>query len=186
MCSQPISSPVSLEHAAAPSATKLVERAPMAGFAVRPLVPSEPPQIVPTTSSDAAISACASRRRCSVGVDPGRPGGDRRSRVPPCSWITTVSTGRPESRDAFARARRGRSPRSRAKPAAPRRHWDACTAASSCCGVAIGIAAGEADHLDLRGCGARRDLARRRDARIRRDRRRGRRCGCPCGRRCAE
>ena len=51
-CSMPISSPVSSKIAAPPSATSRSKARPIAGLAVSPLVASEPPQIVPTMSSD--------------------------------------------------------------------------------------------------------------------------------------
>ena len=64
-CSQPISSPVSSKMAAAPCSTSRSKARPAAGLAVSPLVASEPPQIVPTTSSLTSIGsagACASAR----------------------------------------------------------------------------------------------------------------------------
>jgi len=48
---QPTSSPVSSKMQAEPAAISRSKARPTAGLAVMPLVPSEPPQIVPTTSS---------------------------------------------------------------------------------------------------------------------------------------
>ena len=100
MCSQPISSPVSSKMQAAPCATSRSKARPAAGLPVMPDVPSEPPQTVPTTSSDTAIGtvgACASRACCSA--TQARPSAID-ARVPPVAWMVSVFTGRPESRTA--------------------------------------------------------------------------------------
>ncbi len=55
MRSQPMSSPVSSKMQAASFSMSQSKQRPTAGFAVMPLVPSEPPQTVPTTSSLSAI-----------------------------------------------------------------------------------------------------------------------------------
>ena len=71
-----------------------------------PLVPSEPPQMVPMTSSVNAISvrACCARLCCSLAT-----ASTPRAivlRVPPCSWMTRVSTGLPLPRIASASSSR--------------------------------------------------------------------------------
>jgi hypothetical protein len=52
-----MSSPVSSKITRAPLSTKRSNARPTAGFAVMPLVASEPPQTVPTMSSAMPISA---------------------------------------------------------------------------------------------------------------------------------
>ena len=95
MRSQPISSPVSSKMQAASFSTSQSKQRPTAGFAVMPLVPSEPPQTVPTTSSFSAIGTgvcCASSARIFFTIS--RPAFSVRV-VPPDCWITSRSTGRP-------------------------------------------------------------------------------------------
>ena len=71
-----------------------------------PLVPSEPPQTVPTTSSLTAIgTGCCSASSASASSTHAAP----RAivlRVPPVSWITSVATGRPEAAIDSSRPRR--------------------------------------------------------------------------------
>ena len=62
MRSQPMSSPVSSKMQAASLSMSQSKQRPTAGLAVMPLVPSEPPHTVPTTSSSSAIGTAACLR----------------------------------------------------------------------------------------------------------------------------
>ena len=78
----PISSPVSSKIVVAPAATSRSKAWPIAGLAVRPLVASEPPQMVPTISSSTRIGTRA--RGLELGqrlVDPGAARGDGPARA---------------------------------------------------------------------------------------------------------
>ncbi len=107
MCrSQPTSSPVSSKMHAAPCGIRRSNARPIAGFAVMPLVPSEPPQTVPTTSSVTAIGtgSCVARSPSASSTQAAPRA--MVLRVPPLSWITSVATGRPEAAIASSRLRR--------------------------------------------------------------------------------
>ena len=101
----PMSSPVSSKSAVPPALTRMSKATPIAGLAVRPDVASEPPQIVPTTSSDSAIGtrSCASSS-ASIAATQSRPASIV-LRVPPVSWMPSVCTGRPLAAITFASAR---------------------------------------------------------------------------------
>ena len=91
----PMSSPVSSKIVVAPSATSRSNATPIAGFAVRPDVASEPPQIVPTVSSSMRMGTVACARSCgSVASIHSRPAVIV-LRVPPVCWMPSVRTGRP-------------------------------------------------------------------------------------------
>ncbi len=79
---------------------------PIAGFAVIPLVPSEPPHLVPTISSAMPMGA---RGTCAISASVRRthwrPNATV-SFVPPSFWITATSTGRPDRRIAWHRRER--------------------------------------------------------------------------------
>jgi hypothetical protein len=100
--SQPINSPVSSKMQVAPSVTSRSKARPTAGLADIPLVPSEPPQIVPTTSSSIrngarGVPAAAARTRSTA----ARPRSIVAA-VPPSCWITSSSTGLPLAATASA------------------------------------------------------------------------------------
>ena len=161
MCSQPISSPVSSKMQAAPSATSMSKARPAAGLPVMPEVPSEPPQTVPTTSSSTAIGTVgvASSARA-LGLDRRR--GPRRSsvRVPPAPWMTMVFTGRPLACDRLREpvlvealaAERDQQHRADVGVGAEPLHHRL--------GVAVGVAAGKADHVHVAVAERDDDLAR--------------------------
>ena len=111
-CSQPISSPVSSNTAVPPAATSASNTRPTTGFAVIPLVPSDPPQMVPTTRSDSFMGTlrvlAALVRTSSIQTLPRVIV----ARVPPRSWITSVVTGRPDASITSASS-------SRSKPSQP-------------------------------------------------------------------
>ena len=95
----------------APASTSRSEARPIAGLAVMPLVPSEPPHLVPTMRSASAdrqraASRAISRQRLR---DPLAPGCDRVARVPPSFWITRTSTGPARRADRPTGARRSNS-----------------------------------------------------------------------------
>ena len=152
MCdSQPISSPVSSKMAVPPAATCRSKTLPTTGLAVIPLVPSEPPQIVPTTSSAASMGArgwLAARRR--PPLIQARPAATV-ARVPPSRWMTRVVTGRPLAATVAAS-------RSRSKPSQPS---ETSTAAPDVgvgaepfehvVGIGAGVAAAEPDDVRVVG-----------------------------------
>ena len=180
----PISSPVSSKIVFAPASTSRSNATPIAGFAVRPDVASEPPQIVPTVSSSTRIGTvgCAARRG-SVCVDPRAAVGDRLARAAGATGCRASCTGRPDASigarepalvEAFAAERdeqRAADVRMRAELLHHRRARSRSDSSRE--SRSGGRRARES---------ARRSRARR-GARTRRDRRRPARCGCPCGRR---
>ena len=182
-CSQPNSSPSSSNITAAPASTRRSEARPIAGLAVRPLVPSEPPHLVPTIRS-------ASVDRYARAVRDRAPGsaGPRRGHARPCRACRRAS-GSPRPRPAGPRrwiaveqaravellaAERDQQHRADVRMGAQRVH--------DVLGVAVRVAAGEADQLDAVGPRTASRWRGRRGGRTRPDRRPAHGCGCPCGR----
>ena len=148
-CSHPISSPVSSKTAVPPAATRVSNTRPTTGFAVIPLVPSEPPQIVPTTRSDSSIGTERAAGR--GGADPVDPGLSPATvaRVPPRSWITSVVTGRPDASTIPAsRSRSNPSQPSDTSATAPTFGW-VHSSSSIRWAYAARIAAAEADDVHV-------------------------------------
>jgi hypothetical protein len=95
MRSQPMSSPVSSKMHLASFSMSQSKHRPTAGFAVMPLVPSEPPHTVPITSSSSAIGTVVWPTICArIFFTDSMPAFNVRV-VPPACWITSRSTGRP-------------------------------------------------------------------------------------------
>ena len=149
-CSQPMSSPVSSKTAVPPAATSRSKTRPTTGFAVMPLVPSEPPQMVPTTRSDSSQGPVrAARAAAQPPSTHARPAATV-ARVPPGCWITRVVTGRPLARDDVGQA-------VAVEPLAAERHQQpppdvrvGAQPLQHVLGVGARVAAAEADDLHVR------------------------------------
>ena len=183
-CSQPISSPVSSKMPVAPRSTSRSKARPAAGLAVRPLVASEPPQMVPTTSSSTSISARGARLESAQGLlDPRPAGGDRR-------WPCRRTPGSRASRRA------GPTPRSPAASASRSKLSQPSETSSTAADVGmraklphdprrvgVGKAAGKADQVHALLPGTAPRSRGPRGGHTRPGRPPQPRCGCPCGRR---
>ncbi len=93
ICSAPKNSLVSQSTEVPPWATSQSETSPMRGLDPRPLVVSEPPQLVPRTSSEMSQGSRRSEAARSASLPAMRVPSSTARMEPPTCWITRVSTG---------------------------------------------------------------------------------------------
>ena len=100
-CSRPMSSPVSSKMHAAPFSMSLSNALPAAGFPVRPLVASDPPQIVPMMRSEICMGTLGVSLIWSIVCVIQSTPFWMVVAVPPFCWMTSVCAGLPDSSMCF-------------------------------------------------------------------------------------